>query len=86
MRKLRSAKRKSNKKSIRISTKDAANGYFTEADGSPIDPQELLLKKLLPTAAQAFFKELEAEVVDLCGNRYTHGNGAARWCSEGGSV
>jgi transposase-like protein len=86
MRKLRSAKRKSNKKRIRISTKDAANGYFTEADGSPIDPQELLLKKLLPTAVQAFFKELEAEVVDLCGNRYTHGNGAARWGSEGGSV
>jgi hypothetical protein len=39
---------------------EAAEGYFKEAGGSPIDPQELLLRKLLPTAAQAFFKELEA--------------------------
>ena len=35
---------------------------------------------------EAFFKELEAEVTELCGNRYTHGGGAARWGSEGGSV
>jgi putative transposase len=87
MRKLRSVGKKSNKNNIRISSVEAAEGYFREADGSLIDPQELLLRKLLPSAVQAFFKELEAEVAELCGNRYSHSSGsAARWGSEDGSV
>lgn len=87
MRKLRSVGNKSNKNNIRISSVEAAEGYFREADGSLIDPQELLLRKLLPSAVQAFFKELEAEVAELCGNRYSHSSGsAARWGSEDGSV
>lgn len=86
MRKLRSVEKKSNKRIIRISSQEAAAGYFKESDGSLIDPQELLLRKLLPTAVQAFFKELEAEVNELCGDRYAHGRGAARWGSEEGSV
>jgi len=86
MRKLRSVGKKSNKKSIRISSVEAAEGHFKEADGRLIDPQELLLRKLLPTAVQAFFKELEAEVTELCGSRYSHGSGAGRWGSEDGSV
>ncbi len=42
MRKLRSVGKKSNKKTIRISTAEAEAGLFCEADGQPIDPQELL--------------------------------------------
>lgn len=53
---------------------------------APIDPQELLLSKLLPTAVRAFFKELEAEVAEICGSRYSHGGSTARWGSEEGSV
>jgi hypothetical protein len=53
MRKLRSVGKKSNKKNIRISSKEAAEGYFREGDGSLIDPQELLLRELLPTALRA---------------------------------
>jgi hypothetical protein len=60
MRKLRSVGKKGNEKNIRISPVEAVEGHFKEADGSPIDPQELLLRKLLPTAVQAFFKKLEA--------------------------
>lgn len=55
MRKLRSVSSKSNCKRVRISPVQAAAGVFSEADGSPIDPQELLLRKLLPTAVKAFF-------------------------------
>jgi transposase-like protein len=86
MRKLRSVVRKSNKKTIRIMAATANAGQFFESDGQPIDPQELLLRKLLPSAVKAFFDELGAEVRMLCGDRYRHGPGAARWGSEEGSV
>jgi len=87
MTKLRSVGKKGNKKNIRISSFEAAESHFRDADGSLIDPQELLLRELLPTAVQAFFKELEAEVNELCGARYSHGCGTtARWGSEEGSV
>ena len=87
MRKLESVKRKSNKKlSVRISSEEAAAEQFLEADGTPIDGQELLLRHLLPSAVKAFFAELEEEVRQVCGLRYSHGDGAVRWGSEGGSV
>lgn len=86
MRKLRSAVKKSNKKAIRISAAEANADLFREPDGDPIDSQELLIRKLLPSAVKAFFKELEGEVRILCGDRYTHGTGASRWGSEKGSV
>lgn len=86
MRKLRSVVKKGNKKTIRICAAEAHAGLFCEADGRPIDPQELLLRKLLPSAVRAFFDELGAEVRMLCGDRYTHGTGAARWGSDEGSV
>jgi len=86
MRKLRSVVKKSNKKLIRVEAAAAQAGVFSEADGQAIDPQELLLRKLLPSAVRAFFTELEEEVQSLCGERYRHGCGASRWGSEGGSV
>ena len=86
MRKLRSVGKKSNKKSIRISADQAHAGLFCETDGQAIDPQDLLLTKLLPSAVKAFFSELNGELQMLCGDRYTHGTGAARWGSEEGSV
>ena len=86
MRKLRSVGNKSKKKSIRISADQAHAGLFCEVDGRAIDPQDLLLTKLLPSAVKAFFAELNGELQMLCGDRYTHGTGAARWGSEEGSV
>lgn len=86
MSKLRSVSKKGNKKTIRIKTQEAAENMFCEADGRLIDPQELLLRKLLPSAVKAFFSELENEVNELCGDRYTHSTGAARWGKEDGSV
>lgn len=86
MRKLRLVGKKSNKKNIRISAAEAASGDFKDILGERIDPQELLLVRLLPTAVQAFCREVEAEVMELCGARYSHGIGASRWGSEEGSV
>lgn len=86
MRKLRSVEKKSNVKTVRIGSEAAHADLFSEADGTPIDPQELLLRKLLPSAVKAFFSELEEEVRLLCGERYSHGSGASRWGKTGGSV
>ena len=86
MRKLRSASKESKKELPRISCSEAQGNVFQEADGTPIDPQDLLLRMLLPTAVKAFFGELEDEIQMLCGQRYTHGKDAARWGSENGSV
>ena len=87
MKKLGLVKGKSNKKlSVRISGVEAAGDVFSEADGTRIDSQQLLLRHLLPTAVKAFFAELEEEVRQLCGDRYSHGGGATRWGCENGSV
>lgn len=86
MKKLRSVENKSNKRNIRIEAAAAHASQFCEVDGTPIDPQELLIRKLLPSAVKAFFSELEDEVRTLCGERYSHDRGASRWGSEGGSV
>ena len=87
MRKLRSVEKKSNKKVSKcIGFAEAEAGIFREYDGSLMDPQKFLLWQLLPTAVKAFFKEVESEVHGLCGGRYTHGTGVARWGSEEGSV
>lgn len=86
MRKLKPVGRKSNRKlSVRISREAAAADQFCEADGTPIDSQGLLLRHLLPAAVKAFFKELEDEVQQLCGQRYQRTE-ATRWGSEDGSV
>ena len=87
MRKLKPVGKKGNRKlSVRISRQAAAADQFCEADGTPIDGQELLLRHLLPAAVKAFFVELEDEVQQLCGQRYQRTGEATRWGNEDGSV
>lgn len=73
MKKLRSVVGKSKNKTIRIRCSDTGAGVLYESDGRLIDPQELLISKLLSIAVKEFFKELESDVQHLCGGRYTHG-------------
>jgi transposase-like protein len=87
MRKLRVVKGKSNrKKLLRIEQEQAKNGQFVWPDGQPIDPEDMLLSLLLPSAVKEVFRELEQEVEMLCGQRHSRGSEFVRWGSQGGSV
>ena len=87
MRKLRVVKGKSNRKSlVRIDRDQAAAGTFQWPDGQPIDPENMLISLLLPSAVKEVFRELEKEVEALCGQRYERGSDLVRWGRQGGSV
>lgn len=86
MEKLRSVGKKSKVKSIRVESAEAARDYILDEGGQPIDPSQLLLQYLLPTAVKEFYRRLSLELEELCGQRYRHGVGMARWGSEDGSI
>lgn len=73
--------------SIPVTQDEVQAGKFFGGDGKPIDSKELLIQLMLPPAVQAFYAELEREVKDLCGGRFSHdGSDATRWGSQGGSI
>lgn len=68
-----------------VKKKGGLAGRFEGVDG-PIDSQHLLISMLLPSAVQAFLREVESEVNTLCGDRYKHGKAIQRWGSQPGSI
>lgn len=87
MRKLRSVGKKSNRKlSIRIDRQQAEGEQYRWADGKPIDSQEMLLSLLLPANVKEFYRKLESEVAELCGDRYGREGQCTRWGVQNGSV
>ena len=70
-----------------ISRKQIQDNLVEGVDGQLIDSQHLLISMLLPPAVKAFFSDLEAEVNQMCGERYRHTNEAmTRWGNQPGSI
>ena len=87
MKKLRVIKKGSNRKlSVRVKKAAAEAGEFSWPDGQPIDPENMLLSLLLPSAVKELYRELAKEVEQLCGQRHARGSELVRWGSQGGSV
>ncbi len=59
-----------------------------EGLAGPIDTQHMLISLLLPPAAKQFMQDLDLdrEVEQLCGSRYSRGQANSRWGSQEGSV
>jgi putative transposase len=87
MRRLRLAGKKSNRKlTVRVDGKQAAEGVFYWPDGTVIDSEQMLLSLLLPPAVKEFYRQLDAEVKGLCGERYSREGEHQRWGVQGGSI
>lgn len=57
-----------------------------EGLNGPIDTQHMLISLLLPPAVKQFMQDLDREVEQLCGSRYSRGQANSRWGSQEGSV
>lgn len=64
---------------------DVLADRFEGLDG-PIDTQHMLISMLLPPAVKQFMRDLDREVEQLCGSRYSRGQANQRWGSQEGSV
>jgi len=70
----------------RAKIKDVVEGKFEDFDQQPIDSQHLLISMLLPSSVKDFMRQLEREVNELCGPRYSHGKTNQRWGKQDGSI
>jgi len=87
MRKLKVYRGKINKrKVIPVKQSDIKADQWIAADGSLINSQHMLISLLLPPAVKEFMKLLEAEVMELCGQRHAQGAIYQRWGSQLGSI
>lgn len=80
--------KKGKQKKLRaIGRKEISENHWEGPSGQKIDSQYELISMLLPPAVKAFFSELEGEVVQLCGKRYSHTNESmTRWGNQPGSI
>ena len=87
MKKLVAVGKKSNRKLlVRVDREQAERNEFCWPDGTPIDSEHMLISLLLPTAVKEFFRTIESEVAQLCGERYRHSEGSSRWGTQAGSI
>ena len=86
MAKVFKAVKKINRKSIKHARRDdIIAGRFESAEG-PIDSKHMLISMMLPQSVKEFMRELESEVTQICGARYSHGKVNQRWGTQNGSV
>lgn len=64
---------------------DVLADRFEGLDG-PVETQHMLISLLLPPAVKQFIQDLDREVEQLCGSRYSRGHANSRWGSQEGSV
>jgi transposase-like protein len=81
-------KRKKQRKGVTpVKPEDARNDVFEGHQGDIITSKHSLLSLMLPPAVKEFYAELEAELKQICGDRYSRDDtGKKRWGSQRGSI
>lgn len=78
-------KGKARRKIKAVSKAKALQDEF-EGQHGPIDGRHELLSLLLPATVKEFYRQMEAEVEELCGSRFKQGGEHHRWGSQPGSI
>lgn len=81
-------KLKRNRKKVKyISKGEAQSDQWYWMDGTPVDSEEMMLSMLLPPTVKEFYRRMEAEVEQLCGQKGRHTDHPhSRWSPAKGSA
>jgi transposase-like protein len=83
---IRIAAQKQRRRTLGIKAEDAQKSLFTSFTGESMSDKHPLLSLMLPPAVKEFFQELEKELLELCGGRYSRLGSCSRWGSQYGSI
>lgn len=87
MSQLHAVRKQSKRKILKpVSHDDLRRNLVEGMDGRMLDSQHLLISMLIPPSVKAFYEELEKEVRDLCGDRYSRLSEASRYGVQAGSI
>jgi putative transposase len=84
---LRIIGRKGNRKKLKhLSRQLVQDDRWYWPDGAEIDSRHELISLMLPSAVKVFYSDMEAELKQMCGERYSRAGTAYRWGESPGSI